>query len=161
MSMRYLDSIAGMLLAMITIVGFVNVIMRYIFANPIPWVGEMSVLGMVWMICLSQGMLENEDSQLRMTAFYRILPARLQSGVNLLRSTLTTFLFCYLIYSGSGVIAQNYNLRTTTQAIGFPLWIAYLALPVAFVMMTLARILEPFVKHADDARGSTPKEGGA
>lgn len=161
LSMRYLDSIAGMLLAIITIMGFVNVIMRYIFANPIPWVGEMSVLGMVWMVCLTQGMLENEDGQLRMTAVYRILPSKVQYGVNLLRSALTTFLFCYLVYSGSGVIAQNYNLKTTTQAIGFPIWIAYLALPVAFVIMTIARIVDPPVKHADDARERKKREVGS
>lgn len=146
--MRGLAKISGVLLVIITVLGFFNVIMRYCFSKPLPWMEEMSVLSMVWMVYLAQGMLESQDSQLRMTALYRVMGPKMQYVVNAVRTTLTLFIFGYLLVYGCGVVATNYSFKTTTQALGFPLWIAFLALPVTFVMIIVARILDPLARHA-------------
>lgn len=158
--MRLLDRIACVLLVLITVVDFINVIMRYVFAQPIGWVGEMSVLSMVWMVYLSQGMLESDDDQLKMTAIYRLFRPSVKYLVNGLRTALTVFIFGYLLFYGSDIIARNFRLKTTTQALGFPLWIAYLALPVTFVIICIARILDPLVSHSENAPTVVAEDGG-
>lgn len=156
-----LDLISGFLLVIITIMGFINVVMRYVFAQPIAWVEEMSVLTMVWMVYLSQGMLESHNDQLRMTVVSRLFGPRLQFLVNAARTALTVFIFGYLLFFGCGVIANNYALKSTTQALGFPLWIAFLALPVAFVIIIIPRILDPVVRHAEEPTSVKCEEGGS
>jgi TRAP-type C4-dicarboxylate transport system permease small subunit len=158
--MRGLDKISGLLLVFITVLGVFNVIMRYVFAQPITWVEEMSVLSMVWMVYLSQGMLESQNDQLRMTALYMLFGPRMRYLVNAVRTALTVFIFGYLLFFGCGVVANNYALKSTTQALGFPLWIAFLALPVTFVIIIIARTLDPLVKHAEEPSTVKSEEGG-
>jgi C4-dicarboxylate transporter DctQ subunit len=159
--MRGLDKVSGLLVVIITVLGFVNVIMRYVFAQPIAWVEEMSVLSMVWMVYLSLGILETENDQLRMTALYMLFGPRMRYVVNAVRTAVTAFIFGYLLFYGCGCVAINYNLKSCTQALGFPLWIAFLALPVTFVLIVIARILDPLVRHATEPTAVKPDEGGS
>ncbi len=159
--MMGLEKISGLLLVIITVLGFLNVIMRYVFAQPLAWVEEMSVLSMVWMVYLSQGILESENDQLRMTALYRVFGPKMQHVVNALRTALSLFIFGYLLFYGCGCVADNYTLESCTQALGFPLWIAFLALPVTFVLIVIARILDPLVKHATEPTAVKSEEGGS
>lgn len=159
--LKALDDISGFLLVVITVLGVFNVIMRYVFSQPIAWVEEMSVLTMVWMVYLSQGMLESHNDQLRMTALYMLFGPRMQHLVNAVRTTLTAFIFGYLLFFGCGVVANNYALKSTTQALGFPLWVAFFALPVTFVLVIIARILDPLVKRAEKPPAVSSEEGGS
>jgi C4-dicarboxylate transporter DctQ subunit len=159
--MRVLDNVSGVLLIFITVMGFLNVVMRYVFAQPIAWVEEMTVLSMVWMVYLSQGMLESENSQLSMTVVSRLFGPKLQFLVNTVRTALTLFIFGYLLVSGCGVITNNYNFKTATQALGFPIWMAFLALPVTFIIIIIPRILDPLIKHAGELPEVNYEEGGS
>ncbi|AFM25901.1 TRAP transporter small permease [Desulfomonile tiedjei] len=159
--MRVLDNVSGFLLVVITVMGFLNVVMRYLFARPIAWMEEMTVLSMVWMVYLSQGMLESENSQLRMTVVSRLFGPKLQFLVNTIRTALTLFIFGYLLISGCGVITNNYNFKTCTQALGFPIWIAFLALPVTFIIIMIPRILDPAVKYGDEPPVVNCEKGGS
>lgn len=159
--MRGLDDVSGVLLIFITMMGFLNVVMRYLFARPIAWMEEITVLSMVWMVYLSQGMLESENNQLRMTVVSRLFGPKLQFLVNTVRTALTLFIFGYLLISGCGVITNNYHFKTATQALGFPIWLAFLALPVTFIIIMISRILDPMVKYGDELPAVKLEEGGS
>lgn len=115
---------------------------------------EVSVLSLVWMVYLSQGLLENDNDQLAMTALYRVLGEKVRSAIDVLRCVVTVFLCGYLFYSGLSIVMRNWELSVTTQAIGFPLWIAYLVIPLAFGCVIITRLVNPVTdKLAQDVAG--------
>lgn len=148
--MVLLDHMACVLLALITGFGFINVLLRYVFAKPISWNEEMSVLGLAWMVYLSQGFLETDNDQLRMTALYRVMGGKIRHIVNGLRSALTIGVSGYLLYAGVKLTYRNYSMQTVTQSLGIPLWIAFLSVPVAFACIILVRSIDPFVRSGQD-----------
>ena len=148
--MALLDHIACVFLALITAFGFINVVLRYVFAKPLSWNEEMSVLGLAWMVYLSQGLLEADNDQLRMTALYRVLGRKTRYAINGLRSVLTIGLSGYLFYAGATLSYRNYTMQTVTQSLGFPLWIAFLVIPVAFACIILVRAIDPLTRMAPD-----------
>ena len=85
----------------------------------------------------------------------------MQHLLNAVRTVLTILIFGYLLVSGCGVVTNNYNFKTTTQALGFPIWIAFLALPVTFIIIMNARILDPMVKHGDELPVVDCEKGGS
>jgi TRAP-type C4-dicarboxylate transport system permease small subunit len=148
--MALLDHMACVLLALITGFGFINVLLRYVFAKPISYNEEMSVLGLAWMVYLSQGLLEADNDQLRMTALYRAVGWKIRPIINGLRSALTIGVSGYLLYAGVKLTYRNYSMQTVTQSLGIPLWIAFLSVPVAFACIILVRSIDPFVRSGQD-----------
>jgi TRAP-type C4-dicarboxylate transport system permease small subunit len=148
--MAFLDHMACVLLALITGFGFINVVLRYIFARPISWNEEMSVLGLAWMVYLSQGLLEADNDQLRMTALYRAMGSKIRYVINGLRSALTIGVGGYLLYAGIKLAYRNYSMQTVTQSLGIPLWIAFLSVPIAFACIILIRAIDPLVRIGQD-----------
>jgi TRAP-type C4-dicarboxylate transport system permease small subunit len=148
--MAFLDHMACVLLALITGFGFINVVLRYVFARPISWNEEMSVLGLAWMVYLSQGLLEADNDQLRMTALYRAMGSKIRYVINGLRSALTIGVGGYLLYAGVKLAYRNYSMQTVTQSLGIPLWIAFSSVPIAFACIILIRAIDPLVRIGQD-----------
>jgi TRAP-type C4-dicarboxylate transport system permease small subunit len=154
--LRFLETISVILLIGCTINGFVNVIARYVFAKPFAWSEESGVLTMIWMVYLSQGILESQNDQLRLTVLYNVVGKKGHHVINTFRTILTIVMSCYIVVSGIGIVARNYALKVATQALNFPLWIAFLSIPVAFALVIIIRIIDPWVLFAH----YTQKEDG-
>jgi TRAP-type C4-dicarboxylate transport system permease small subunit len=142
-----METFAVVLLAGSTMIAFVNVVARYAFSSPIAWSDEMNVLAMVWMVYIPQGILERNNDQLRLTVLYNIMGVKLRTAINILRTILTLGVGVSLCYAGMEIVVKNWQIKVFTQALGFPIWIAYLSLPLAFGMITVARILNPLIKN--------------
>lgn len=153
--MRLLDAVSGILLLICTATASVNAIARYVFSMPFRWGEEASVLALVWMVYLSQGMLESGNAQLSMTALYRVVGRRMKRVINALRSAVTVGISLWLLLPAVGIVKRNYELHVTTQALGFPFWAAYLSLVVGLVCIMAARIVDPFAVGVDES----PREG--
>lgn len=150
--MRLLDAVSGILLLICTATASMNAIARYVFSMPFRWGEEASVLTLVWMVYLSQGMLESGNAQLSMTALYRVVGRRMQAVINVLRSAVTVAIGLWLLLPAVGIVKRNYELGVTTQAMGFPFWAAYLSLVVGLVCIIVARVLDPLALGADEGR---------
>jgi len=142
-----METLAVVLLAGSTVIAFVNVVARYVFSSPIAWSDEMNVLAMVWMVFISQGILERKNDQLRLTVLYNVMGGKLKTAVNILRTILTLGVGVSLCYAGMEIVVKNWQIKVSTQALGFPIWIAYFALPLAFGLITVARVLNPLIKN--------------
>jgi TRAP-type C4-dicarboxylate transport system permease small subunit len=143
--LRFLEIISVILLIACTINGFVNVIARYVFAKPFAWSEEMGVLMMVWIVYLFQGVLEIQNDQLRLTVLYNVVGKKGHYVINTFRTILTIVMSCFIVVSGIGIVARNYALKVATQALNFPVWIAFLSIPVAFALVIIIRIIDPWV----------------
>jgi len=141
----YLEAISILLLIGCTMNGFVNVIARYIFAKPLAWSEELGVLMMIWIVFLSQGILEIQNDQLRLTILYNAVGTKGRYIINTFRTILTIVMSCLIVFAGIGIVIRNYNLKIATQALNFPLWIAFLSVPTAFALVSIIRIIDPWV----------------
>jgi TRAP-type C4-dicarboxylate transport system permease small subunit len=141
-----LDDIAGVFLVAVTVVTFVNVVLRYAFGAPFGWCEEMTAIGLVWMVYLSQGKVEKDNGQLCLTLLYAVVGKRGQDVINAIRSLITMFMSIWLLIPAIGIVMRNYELKMYCQAISFPLWLAFLPLPLAFACIGVVRILDPFVR---------------
>jgi len=150
--MVFFENIACVLLVLITVFGFVNVVLRYVFAMPISWNEEMSVLALAWMVYLSQGLLEADNNQLRMTALFRLLKGKPRTVINIFRSLLTIGISVCFLYAGAQLAYRNYAMETVTQSLGVPLWIAYTCIPFAFACIIIVRAVDPLIKFAQGSK---------
>ncbi len=143
--MRFLEAISILLLIGCTINGFINVIARYLFSKPFAWSEELGVLMMIWIVYLSQGILEIQNDQLRLTILYNVVGRKGRYAINIFRTILTVGMGCFIVSSGIGIVIRNYTLKIATQALNFPLWIAFLSVPTAFALVSIVRIIDPWV----------------
>ena len=141
----YLEAISILLLIGCTMNGFVNVIARYVFSKPFAWSEELGVLMMIWIVFLSQGILEIQNDQLRLTILYNAVGTKGRYIINTFRTILTIVMSCLIVFAGIGIVIRNYNLKIATQALNFPLWIAFLSVPTAFALVSIIRIIDPWV----------------
>lgn len=137
---------ACVILLVMLITGY-DVVMRYVFAQPLEWSITISMVGLVAIVMLTVPDLEAGDSHIGMDLFYRGF-GRTQTAVADIVTLIATFVFCTV----SGVAAAltsvhffNAGMRTA-GTFNMPVWIGYalvaLGLLLAAVMTLLRYILK-------------------
>lgn len=117
-------SISSFFIAAGTILVFVNSMLRYLFASPIPWIDELSTLLMVLLVFIFQINLESKDDQLTID----ILKSRLKSPlgkklIRIVRAAVTIIIYLLLADVGLNVVKQNYSVKSFTPVLELPVYI--------------------------------------
>ncbi|HLR43776.1 MAG TPA: TRAP transporter small permease [Brevibacterium sp.] len=150
---------AAVILLVMLITGY-DVVMRYVFAQPLEWSITISMVGLAAIVMLAVPDLEAEDGHIGMDLFYRGF-GRKQTMVADVVTLVATFVFCTVSGIAATLTAVHFfsaGLRTA-GTFNMPVWIGYalvaLGLLLAAVMTLLRFILTQqgkLVKNgADDA----------
>jgi TRAP-type C4-dicarboxylate transport system permease small subunit len=141
-------------LALCVSVAVVNIFARYVFNHPFRWSEEFCVVTLIWMVYASLPLLEEDDEHLNMTAIYNFFPKKVKLIVNVLCSLTTAAVAALVAKASINVIVRNYALKINTQVFDWPYWVIYMAIPVAFIMIILTRLLNLKKIHLNDGNGS-------
>lgn len=148
---------ACVILLVMLITGY-DVVMRYVFAQPLSWSITISMVGLVAIVMLTVPDLEADDSHIGMDLFYRGF-GRAQTAVADIITLVATFVFCTV--SGIAAALTSFHFFTagmrTAGTFNMPVWIGYalvaLGLLLAAVMTLLRYILKrqgALIESADD-----------
>lgn len=119
---------------------FVNVVLRYIFRDPIPWAEEVSIYLIVWIVFVGGSVAVRTRGHIAIDLLPLMLsPAnrrRLAIGVAVV---MAAFFAVFFYYSG----AHTLRIRAGGQVMPVlqaPMWLTYLAMPVGSFLMGLRTV---------------------
>ena len=150
---KLLEGICVAILAIMSILVFLNVVLRYGFNSSISVTEEVSRYLFVWLTFLGAVLAFNERQHVSVNVFVEKLSARGQSVLRLLTDGMMLFC-CYLIISGSWIQFQL-NLNNLAPISGLPQGITYLASVVAGGLIGLLLIARIFSGCVILAKGET------
>jgi TRAP-type C4-dicarboxylate transport system permease small subunit len=125
---------------------FVQVVLRYIFFSPLSWAEELSKYLLVWVSCLGSANGIKDAMHVSIEYLKNKFTAFPQQILTLLIHVVTLSFFLFCIIEGT-MYAFNGWIQTSA-AMGIPMTIPYLSIPVGFAIMLFVSI-ERFV---DDVR---------
>ena len=135
----------------------VQVFGRYVFNYSIGWATETATFSQIWMVLLAAGVAMRRNLHVGVDVLLSKLP---NTGRRLLISIsgLSAIWFLYQAVSGSLSMIQI-GMIQTSPAIGLPMWLPYLSLPVGMTYFGLELIVH-LIKKLRDPDDNTPELNG-
>ena len=134
---RLEEGLIAVLLAVMTMVTFVQVIARYVFNYSFVWALELVSILFAWLIFIGMSYGVREGSHIGMDAVVRLLGPRLGRALTILATLLCIAYSCILFYGSWRYITTIYQIGNYAQDLPVPVWIPRLALPIGFGLLTI------------------------
>ncbi len=127
--------ICTILLTVITAGVFLQVVMRYIFNDPIFWIEEFVINQLVWVVFLGVPLAVINRSHTRITFFVNLLPKVWQEWVEVVTQTICMVWMLFIAYCSLPVVKTT--MRSLSTALQMPRGYLYLAVPVCGVLIAI------------------------
>lgn len=148
--------LAVLLFAFMTTSILLGVIFRYFLSHPLKWTDEFAMFSLVWITFIGGSMSIKLNKAAVMSFVMDRLPPRV-SRVFIAFGTLLVLAFCaFLLYLSLKWITNPLISLQRSQAVGIPMVIPYVAIPLGFFFMAI-HALELFAGFFRRTR----QEGGA
>ena len=154
--------IAGGLMMLALAAVCVDVLMRYFFNRPLPWVLQMSEYVLLYIPFLAAAYVLREENHIRIDILLNRLGRRTQHRVNTVTSLLGCVVLLVLTYYG-GYITLDYYQRNipTIKYLKIPEFLVIGVIPVGFFLFALQflRRARDQARAAAGGQGDGPPEG--
>jgi len=141
MFFRWLDRIEvfslALLLALMTIVTFVQVFMRYVLNDTFHWALEFTVVCFAWLIFLGISYGVRVGSHIGVDALVRILPAVVARWLSIVAVLLCLAYCAVLIVGGWDYTAKLMTIGIDMQDLPIPRWIPTLIVPLGLILAAI------------------------
>lgn len=147
---RILDGALGLTVLVAALTIFAQVVLRYLFDNPIAWADEFAVLVFAWTVFIGAAVAQRDDSHLSMDGLVRLLPVRAGLVLYLVRVGAMAVVLAVLFVQGV-VLAERFS-GLNYPAMGISRGFLYWALPVCVPLIAyyLARCLVRALRRVPD-----------
>jgi len=116
-----------------------KIFMRYVFAEPIPWADELSVVLFVWVIFCANALVVRDRQQITFDLLYRPLPPTVKRAAALLRTVILGGLFIAALPTVIDYI--RFLWREHTAVLMLPLDYVYACFGLFVFMVGLRAVL--------------------
>jgi TRAP-type transport system small permease protein len=128
--------IAAVLLFAMAAIAFINVLSRYLFHFSFAATEEITINLFVWLTVVGSGIAFERGGQLGMVTLYNVFPKRFKRVVVLFSAGMSALLFILVDLFTIQAIKDEVTLfHATSAALGIPVWIYYLGVPVFSVFV--------------------------
>lgn len=124
-----------------TVLIFLQVVMRYIFKDSPAWTEELSRYIFLWAIWIGASYGVKTRSHVRLTILTSRLNSRVQDAVNVIVWFLWLGFIIFLVFKGFELVGTFLASGQTSTAMHIPMWIAYASVPVGCTLMVF-RLLQ-------------------
>ncbi len=129
------------LFMIISFIMIVNVIMRFVFKNAIPWASDLVLFIFVWFVWFAISFGIKEGAHVNVTAIISLFSGRTQKKLQVLTNIIAMIFFVLLAYFGTNLLSHESVVGKTGLLIPYPMWSIYLA-PVVGLFLTLIRLIQ-------------------
>lgn len=119
----------------LALIGFVQVICRYIFSYSFSWFEELACYLDVFVTFLGAATAVKSGSHFAMDSLVRKLPKFPQSILRFVTSTFSGLFCLFIVYYSWRIVMRMHGFGTTSPAMQIPVYIAYLPIPIFSLLM--------------------------
>ena len=131
------ESLGALMLAVMSVIAFLNVVVRYCTNLSFAWSEELTVNLFVWAVLLGTAAAFRERGHLGMNLLYDALPKKARLLCSLLALALGLAFFAALAWYGCLEIKDEIELEATSESLGIPVWIYTLATPLVSCLVVV------------------------
>jgi C4-dicarboxylate transporter DctQ subunit len=135
---KVLGDISGICLAIMSVIIFVDVGMRYLFNSPLVWAFETCEYLLAVAALFSFAVAFQKDRHLRIEIFVEKLPRRVQYWNRLGMLVLATVFTAIWAWQSGVFVWESFRLGRLSQVLRFPQWIPMLSLILGTAALFLA-----------------------
>lgn len=148
------ELVAAAVLAVMSIITFLNVLNRYILHKSFAFSEEITINLFVWMTILGIAIAFRRGSNLQMTNLYDVFPAAVKRVVIVISGVVGIVIFAFLMYNSVREIYKNMTFyHTTSDSLGIPTWIYSLGTPV-FSLFVIKELISTTISGARKTKDS-------
>ncbi|MGA1862194.1 TRAP transporter small permease [Deferribacter thermophilus] len=123
-------TVMTVMMALATIVAFINVVLRYVFNSSLVWAGELTSYLFIWSALFGAAYGFKIGLHIGVTAVIQSLKPKIAKVV-LTISLIVIFIYlCLLVKWGYDFVIFNYELEQVSIDLHLPFWIIYLCVPI-------------------------------
>lgn len=158
--MKIFDLIESAITAILFLAGIgvslYSVFMRYVLGASQSWATEIFTMLLVWAIFIGFSSALKEDKHIAIDIIYDRAGPTFRKISQVVTLVIGIAFSVFIIWSGYDMVMTAYAQQIKTIDLGFPIWINYLIMPIAGVLL-LIRFIEKayrfFIKKEDVSHG--------
>jgi TRAP-type C4-dicarboxylate transport system permease small subunit len=128
--------IVAILLFTMASIAFVNILSRYLFHFSFAATEEITINLFVWVTVIGSGLAFERGGQLGMITLYNLFPKKFKTLVIVFSAALSAGLFLLVdIYTIQAIYEELTLFNATSAALGIPVWIYYIGVPIFSVFV--------------------------
>lgn len=139
------DNFCSAILLIMTLLTCINVFARYIFHSSMPFVEELTSLGLVIISLTGAAVAAKRGAHLGLTVLTDLLSKEKQKWFTLLGHLLGAVFGGVMLYYGVLMAYQEYTLKQTTAGMQWPEWLFGMFIPISGVVL-LIRYIQLFIQ---------------
>ena len=128
--LRFEENLAGIAIAILGIITFANVVVRYLTNFSFAFTEEFSVFLMLFMALVGGSSVMAKRGHLNITYVVDKLPPKARHVTLTAATGLTAFTFLLLAVFGARMAWDEYRFEVTSPGLGVPTWIYTMWLPI-------------------------------
>lgn len=134
------DHACALVLLIMLILTFVNVVARYVFLSSMPFVEELTCLGLLILSLVGVAVAAKRGAHLGLSVITDLLPQKAQKYLSLFAHLAAIFFSAVLIYYGSQMVVGEYVNKLTTAGMQWPVWLFGIWVPLGGAVMLIRYI---------------------
>lgn len=134
-----LDNLAKVLLASMTVLVFLQVVLRNVFHSGIRWAEEVCLIGMVWVTFSTIAVGVRHDVHMRIEMFVQWMSQSQRKKLEFINNLVVLFAGIMMAYFG--FILFQHGFSSTLAATKLPTAVVYFPIPVMGILITIQMIL--------------------
>lgn len=138
---RLEEGLLAFILAAMTLLTFVQVVLRYVFNTGLLWALETTTYMFGWLVLIGMSYCVRERAHIGVDALVRTLPPKARRYVGLVVVALTLFYTGLMLYGGIVYIDKMHTIGVEAEDIPIQRWVLSLCVPIGFALLGV-RLLE-------------------
>lgn len=132
---KFENFIVLVFLGMMFVILLFQIILRYFFNYPLIWSEELARYLFVWVAFIGASFGVRDSSHIKLTVIFNFFPRKLKIVISALTNIVCVLFFLYLIPDSIKLAIEQFSIASS--AIGLPMGLVFLAIPVGFVLMSI------------------------
>ena len=139
------EGIISLLLASMTLLVFVEVVMRYVFNTGLLWAEELTLLLSAWMVLFGASYGIKKGTHIGVDALVKTFPDGLRRAVAILAAVLCVAYCGLFLYGSWGYLSLVHMIGIELEDMAIPRWVGHSILIIGFSLLAL-RLIQLIVR---------------
>lgn len=131
------EGFIAVVLAAMTLLTFLQVILRYVFNSGLIWAQEATTYLFAWMVLIGASYVLRVGAHIGVDTFVKTLPTRGQRAIGILAALLCLLYAGLLLKGGYDYVARLHLMGVDAEDIPVERWILMLCVPLGFALLFL------------------------